>query len=368
MTLYRGLAEDLRLEPWLDKLWQAEAQFVRPETVDLGFRLAAAEMIRGGITCAVDMYWHPHVTARVAQRAGFRVVNGPVWVDFPGPDGLPVEHRAAYAREFLQEFRGDPLVTPCVMPHSTYTVSPDYLRQALNLADEYGARLSTHSSESDAEMATVTERFGRTPPQHLDQLGLLDERMILAHCVHLPDEDIDLLARRRSVVAHCPVSNMKLGCGLARVADLQRAGARVGLGTDGPVSSNDLHLWPVMRLTAILQKGTHKDPSLLPSREVVRMATRDGAEAAGLGERIGSLEAGKEADVILIDLGRPHLTPLYDVYAHLVYSVGPQDVSTVIIRGRPVMRARKLTTLDEAGTLAEMQALSGEVASALNVT
>jgi 5-methylthioadenosine/S-adenosylhomocysteine deaminase len=191
---------------------------------------------------------------------------------------------------------------------------------------------------------------------------MLDSRMILAHCVHLTDEEIDLLAERRTLVAHCPGSNLKLACGVARVTQLQRAGARVALGTDGPVSSNDLNLWYVMRLAAMLAKGIGKDAALLPAREVVYMATLGAAEGLGLQDRIGSLEAGKEADIILVDLQRPHSAPMYDVYPHLVYSACPADVSTVLIQGKVVMRQGRLITLDEAGALGEMQALAGEIA------
>lgn len=362
-ALFRGLVEDLPLEAWLERLWVAEKAFVRPDTVRLGARLAYAEMIRGGTTTALDMFWYPEASVEVARQVGFRLMTGPIYFDLEGPDGIPPEERTPRGRELLQEMRGDPLVIPCVAPHSTYTVGPERLREAQALADEFGVFLTTHVSETATEVKTVDGRYHRTPPRHLDHLGLLTDRAVLAHCVHLDDAEIDLVAHRGSAIAHCPVSNLKLGSGVAPVPRMARAGVKLGIGTDGPVSSNDLDLWTAMRFAATLHKGVHQDPTLLPAQDVVRMVTSGAARAIGQEARLGSLEPGKLADLIIIDLDAPHLAPLYDIYAHLVYAIGREDVTTTIIHGKILMRDRRLTTIDEETVLAETRELAESIAN-----
>ncbi|MDQ4078311.1 MAG: amidohydrolase [Chloroflexota bacterium] len=359
--LFRGLVEDLSLEEWLARLWVAEKAFVRPDTVRLGARLAFAEMIRSGTTTALDMFWYPEVSVDEARQVGFRLMTGPIYIDVDGPDQVPLRERTARGRELLQEMAGDPLVVPCVLPHSTYTITPAVLKEAKQLADEFGVFLSTHVSETVAEVATVRARYGRSPLLHLEALGLLDDRAVLAHCVHLADEEIELLARWGSTVAHCPLSNLKLGSGIAPIRRMRQERVPVTVGTDGPVSSNDLDMWTAIRVAASLHKGFHQDPTLLPAREVVRMVTCDAAAALGLAERIGSIAAGKDADLILLHLDRPHLVPMYDLYAQLVYTVGRSDVSTTIIHGRVVMRDRQLATIDEERAMADVRQLAEEV-------
>ncbi len=365
-SLFRGLFEDLPLEPWLERLWVAERRFLRPDTVAIGARLAFAEMIRAGTTAALDMFWFPEAGAAVARELGFRLMTGPIYFDGDeAPDGIPQGERTARGRELLQELSGDPLISSCVLPHSTYTVSPGSLAEARDLAEAFGVPISTHASETVAEVGIVEDRHGHRPPAHLDRLGMLAEGTVLAHCVHLEPPEMELLASRRTAVAHCPMSNLKLGSGIAPVPELRAAGVGVALGTDGPVSSNDLDLWPVLRLAAALGKGVHRDPSLLPAREVLRFATRDAARALGLGDEIGSLEPGKRADLILVDADRPHLTPLYDVYSHLVYAAGRADVATVMIDGRIVMRERELVDVDEERAIGEVRELGREIAASV---
>lgn len=361
-SLYRGLLDDLQLEPWLERLWAVESRIVRPGTVEIGARLAFAEMIQSGITTALDMYFHPEASARVAREVGYRLMTGAVYIDTSDLDGIPPADRTPRGREFLQEYRGDPLITPCVLPHSTYAVAPRLLEEARDLADEYGVLFSTHASETAAELEMVHDLHGCRPPAHLDRLGLLHERCVLAHGVQLEGDEMELLARRGTAVAHCPLSNLKLGSGIAPLPALCDAGVQLALGTDGPVSSNDLDLWPVMRLAAVLQKGVHRDASLIAAREVVAWATRDAGRA--LGQPVGSLEPGKRADLIVIDRARPHLTPLYDVYSHLVYAVGRGDVRTVLIHGRVVMRDRRLLTVDEDDAVGRAADLGEEIAAA----
>jgi len=360
-SLFRGLVEELPLEAWLERLWISEREFVSRKSVEMGARLSIAEMIRSGTTCALDMFWFPEAAADAAVEAGFRLVTGPIFFDFDGPDGVSVESRIATGERWLERYAQEPLVTPCVQPHNQLTVSPEGLRAARDLADRAGALFHTHCSETATEVRQTVERFGRTPAAHLDELGILDERAVLAHCVHLSDDDFDLIRRAGASVLHNPLSNLKLGSGIAPVARMLEQGIPVALGTDGPVSSNDLDMWTAMRFAGLLQRGAHMDPVLTSAREVVRMVTTVGADALGLGDRVGRLVEGYRADLILIDLDRPHLTPMYDVYGHLVYTVGRDDVRSVMVDGRWVMRDRTLETIDEAAVLAEMEQLAAEI-------
>ncbi|MDE2879093.1 amidohydrolase [Candidatus Palauibacter soopunensis] len=360
-SLFRGLVEELPLEAWLERLWISEREFVSRESVELGARLSIVEMIRSGTTCALDMFWFPEAAADAAVGAGFRLVTGPIFFDFDGPDGVSVEERVATGERWLERYAQEPLVTPCVQPHNQLTVSPEGLRAARDLADRAGALFHTHCSETATEVRQTVERFGRTPAAHFHELGILDERTVLAHCVHLSDDDFARIRRAGAAVLHNPLSNLKLGSGIAPVARMLEEDIPVALGTDGPVSSNDLDMWTAMRFAGLLQRGAHMDPVLTPARDIVRMATTIGAEALGLGDRVGRLAEGYRADLILIDLDRPHLTPMYDVYGHLVYTVGRDDIRSVMVDGRWVMRDRGLETIDEAAVLADMTDLASVI-------
>ena len=360
-SLFRSLVEELPLEAWLERLWISEREFVSRESVELGARLSLAEMIRSGTTSALDMFWFPEAAADAALGAGFRLVTGPIFFDFDGPDGVSVEDRIATGERWLDRYAGEPLITPCVQPHNALTVSPDGMRAARDLADRDGILFHTHCSETATEVRQTIERFGHTPVAHLDELGILDARTVLAHCVHLDDDDFVRLRRRGAAVLHNPLSNLKLGSGIAPVARLLEEGIPVALGTDGPVSSNDLDMWTAMRFAGLLQRGVHMDPVVTPALEIVRMVTTVGAEALGLGDRVGRLAEGYRADLILIDLDRPHLTPMYDVYGHLVYTVGRDDVRSVMIDGRWVLRDRTLETIDETAVLVGMRELATEI-------
>ena len=360
-SLFRSLVEELPLEAWLERLWVSERAFVSRESVELGARLSLAEMIRSGTTCALDMFWFPEAATDAALGAGFRLLTGPIFFDFDGPDGVSVEDRVAVGERWLERYAEEPLITPCVQPHNALTVSPDGFRAARHLADRAGALFHTHCSETATEVRQTIDRFGRTPVAHLDELGILDGRTVLAHCVHLADDDFARLRRTGAAVLHNPLSNLKLGSGIAPVARLMEEEIPVALGTDGPVSSNDLDMWTAMRFAGLLQRGVHMDPVLTPAHDIVRMATTVGAEALGLGDLVGRLAEGFRADLMLIDLDRPHLTPMYDVYGHLVYTVGRDDVRSVMIDGRWVLRDRTLETIDEAAVLAGMGELATEI-------
>ncbi|MBI9046315.1 MAG: amidohydrolase [Anaerolineaceae bacterium] len=364
-VLFRGLVEDLPLYDWLDEMWKAEKKCISSSSIKAASQLGFLEMIQCGITTSLDMYWFPEISAEVAKEVGFRFMGGPVYLETDAPpDNIPMEERSARGRAFLQEYQDDSLIIPCVLPHSTYTVSPKYLCEARALADEFGVVYHTHASESAGEVADILQRYGKTPINHLEELGLLDNKTVLAHTVHLTDQEIELLAERGVISVHNPISNLKLGSGIARVPEMQQAGIPILLGTDGPQSSNDFNLWLTMRLTAILHKGAHEDPSLIPTTSVVRMVTSGAAEALGLNNLIGSLEIGKRADLILIDLKKPHLVPLHDIYAQLIYSVGREDVSSVVINGRLIMNDRQMLTMDVEETMGNVI----NIASAISKT
>jgi 5-methylthioadenosine/S-adenosylhomocysteine deaminase len=358
MTLYRGMAEDLVLQDWLNKLWPVEEKFTRPQTTALGVSLALCEMLRGGITTALDMYWLPEIAARTALQAGFRLGAGPVFFDPPGADHLSQPQRFIAAQAFFEEFGGNPMIIPCVQAHGTYTVGPENLVKAFAVAQQAGALFQTHASETRGEVEMVRKQYGCSPVEHLHHLGLLGSTTVLAHCVHIGEDEIGLLAASGTGVSHNPLSNFKLASGVAPVVKMLKAGVKSGLGTDGACSGNDLDLWKAMRMAALMQKTIHKDPTVATARQMVRMATIEGAGVLGMEKQIGSLETGKLADLILIDMNRPHLTPLYDVYPQLVYAVGRDDVRTVLIHGRLVMQDGVLLTLDEEKILAEMGAFA----------
>ncbi len=362
-SLFRGLVEDLPLEAWLECLWRAERRFVSPESVALGARLALAEMLSGGITAGLDMFFHPEASAEAAREARFRLLTGPVLFDTVEPDGLAPEEQIEHGADFLERWADDPLVVGCVQPHNPLTVAPELMVRGRRLADEHGVLLHTHCSETAAEVRATRERYDATPVGHLEGLGVLEGPTVLAHTVHLTGDDLGVLARRGTVAVHNPVSNLKLGSGIADLPRLGEEGVPVLLGTDGPVSSNDLDLWTAMRFAALLPRGVREDPTLAPAREVVEMVTRRAAEALGLGDRIGSLEPGKRADLILVDERSPHLTPRYDVYAQLVFAAGRGDVSTVLVDGEVVVRDGEVLTLDVPGILEAVGELSAEIAA-----
>lgn len=361
--LFRGLVPDIELEPWLEQLWVAESQFVNAENMRMAVRTAMLEMIRGGITTALDMFWHPEVYAREAASMPFRLITGPVYLTLEGQENSAGKKRLKNARSFLETWQGSELVIPCVMPHGTYTVEPDDLLETRALAEEFDALLHIHLSETKTEVATVEQQFGKRPPAHLDSLGMLNPRTVLAHGVHLEPEEIELVAERGAVVAHCPISNLKLASGIAPVPAMLEAGIPVLLGTDGPVSSNDLDLWTALRFAATLHKARSGDPSFLPADQALRMVTSDAAKALGIDHLVGSLEYGRRADIILVDTDKPHMTPLYNVYSHLVYAAGRGDISTVLINGEIVLQEGEFSGVDENDVVQRVTELGRDIAA-----
>ncbi len=360
-SLFRGLVEDLPLEPWLEKLWKPEAKFSTEENVFWGSKLAYLEMIRSGITTALDMFWFPEALAKAAIQIGFRLVTGPILLDTISTDGIPAERRIELAVPFLESYQNHELIVPCIQPHAVYSVSPKRLEQVLELANRTKVLIHTHASETETEVRNALNEFGLTPIKHLDNLGLLTPKTVLAHCVHLREGEIELLALRGASVAHCPISNLKLASGIAPIHDMLKNGVNVAFGTDGPVSGNDLNPWVTMRVGAILQKNHCKNPRVMPAKEVVAMFTRRAAQAVGLGNQIGSLEPGKKADIVLIKLNQLHSLPSFDVYTLLVYSIGRDDVDTVLINGKIIMRDQKFVTDDVAEVIGKIQKINQEI-------
>jgi len=366
MVLFRGIADDLKLMDWLQKyIFPAEARNVTAEFVKAGTRLAALEMIRSGTTTFVDMYYFEDQVAEAAKEAGLRTVAGETIIGFPAPDNKTVADALAYADRFLKRWAGDPLVVPAVAPHSTYLVDPDSLRASRALADRYGAPILIHLSESADEQKTVQERYKKTPTEHLRDLGVLRKGLLGAHGIWLSAGDRAILKQEDVGVAHCPQSNMKISSGPAPVREMLAEGMRLGLGTDGAASNNDLDMFEEMLTAALLAKHVTGDPTVAPAAAVLEMATLGGARALGMEDRLGSLEPGKRADLIVVDLSAPRLHPLYDPVSHLVYAAKGADVRHVVVEGRVVMRDRKITTLDEAAVLADAERLRAQVVQSL---
>jgi 5-methylthioadenosine/S-adenosylhomocysteine deaminase len=364
-SLFRGLVENLPLEPWLQTVWKAERAILNPDTCRLGAELGLAELLLSGVTTVMDMFWHPEETVRAAKALGMRIATGGIFFDYPGMDGHLADRRLADATRFFDEFEDDPDVFCGALPHGTYTVSPEHLQDAARLSRGRGGFFCTHAAETALEQATVTERYGRGVIAHLADLGLLGPDVVLAHCVHLDGTDIDLLAASGAHVAHNPMSNLKLASGFAPVPAMLAAGVNVTLGTDGAISGNDLDMWLAIRLAATLHKAVSGDAAMVTTAEALAMATRNGAKALGAADRIGSIEVGKSADFILVDTDRLHAAPLFDPLNHLVYSAGRRDVTDVFVAGRQVVADGQLLTADVAALVSAANALRPAIVGSL---
>ncbi|MGE3304999.1 MAG: amidohydrolase family protein [Rhizobiaceae bacterium] len=364
-SLFRGLVEDLPLEPWLQTVWKAEGAILNPETSRLGSVLGFAELLLSGCTSVMDMFWYPTATVQAARQVGMRVATGGIFFDPAGVTALSIDKRVAEADAFFDEFGNADDVFACAMPHGTYTVSPDNLRQAKDVARRHGGIFCTHCAETRAEQADVTSRYGRTVVRHLDHLGCLCEQTVLAHCVHLDDEELDIVARTGAHVAHNPMSNMKLASGFARVPEMLDRGINVSLGTDGPLSGNDLDMWMALRLAATIHKGYTGRADIISTRQAMDMLTINGAKALGAADRIGSLEKGKLADMVLVDITRPHAVPMFDPMTHLVYSTNKSDVRHVFVGGEQVVRDGVLTRLSIGDTVAKVADMVPRIAATI---
>lgn len=346
MNLFRGLADDLPLMEWLNNYIFPVESKMDADFVHSGTLLACAEMIMSGTTTFCDMYLFEEEVARAAKEAGVRCLIGEVLYDFPSPNYGIIEKGFEYAESLINRWKDDPIISIAVEPHSLYTCSPDLLIRANKLAHDYNVPLVIHMAETISELKEIKERYKKRPFEHLDSLGILGPHLIAVHCVHIDDAEIKRMVDYGVKAVNNPESNMKLASGVSPVSKMLDSGITVGLGTDGCASNNNLDLFTEMDMAAKVHKVQTMDPTVLDALTVLRMATIEGAKVLGLGDITGSLEKGKKADVIIIDTNKPHLTPIYNPYSHIVYAARGNDVSHSIINGRLVMEDRKTLTID----------------------
>jgi 5-methylthioadenosine/S-adenosylhomocysteine deaminase len=346
MSLFRGLADDLPLMDWLNNYIFPVEKRMDGDFVFTGTMLSCAEMIMSGTTTFCDMYLFEEEVARAASQAQIRCIVGEVLYDFPSPNYGTLEKGFNYTESLIKRWQDDPLVSIAVEPHSLFTCSPDLLLAANEMAARYNVRLIIHVAETLQELAEIKQKYGVKPIEHMVSLGLLGPHLIADHCVHLDEADLSIIAQYGAKIIHNPESNMKLASGIAPVPKMLSLGIKVGLGTDGCASNNDLDMFTEMDMAAKLHKIQTMDPTVMDAVTVLRMATIEGARALGLADMTGSLEVGKKADVIVVDTNKPHLTPMYNPYSQIVYSATGTDVSHSIINGRLVMENRQLLTLD----------------------
>jgi 5-methylthioadenosine/S-adenosylhomocysteine deaminase len=348
MTLFRGIADDLDLQEWLTRyIFPAEAKNVTEDFVRVGARLGLAEMIRSGTTTYCDMYYFEDAIADETFKAGMRGVLGETLLDFPVADNKTYEAGLVYVERFVKKWQGNALIVPAIAPHAPYTVSEEHLKAARAFSDRTGSPIVTHISETKREVDDSIKNKGASPIDYLNRIGFLNEKVIAAHVVWPSEEELALLKKLGTGIVHNPQSNMKLASGVAPVPQMLKADMPVGLGTDGAASNNDLNLWEEMDTAAKLHKLISNDPKVVSAEEAFEMATIRGARALHLEKEIGSIEKGKRADLVIVDLDDLNQTPYYNIYSDLVYSAKAGDVRTVIIEGRVIMRDRRLLTLNE---------------------
>ena len=368
MVLFRGLADDLALTDWLNKyIFPAESKMVSPEFVRAGTRLAALEMIESGTTTFADMYYFEEEVAKETKAAGLRGVLGQTIIQFPVADAKTPADALTRAEAFIKSFRGDPLITPAVAPHAMYTLDGPTLKAARDLSKRYDVPTLIHLAETRDELRAAQERFKGSPVAYLDSLGFLGPGVLAAHGVWVSDAEIALLKSRGVGVSHNPESNMKLASGTAPVTAYLRADVAIGLGTDGAASNNDLDMFEAMRMASLLHKLQTFDPQAVSAKTAIEMATIRGARALGMDKQIGSLEPGKRADLIIVNMDRARATPMYDPLSHLVYVTHGDDVATTIVNGKILMRDRKVLTLDESAVLKDARSWADKVRAAVKL-
>ncbi|MFN2151710.1 MAG: amidohydrolase family protein [Anaerolineales bacterium] len=359
MTLLRGLADDLRLDVWLlGYMMPVEKEFVSPEFVRLGTKLACIEQIRSGITCFNDMYYFEEDVAQATVEAGMRAICGQTVLKWPSPDAASYEESLEAARDFIQRWIGHSLIVPAVAPHAPYTCTEEILRSTAALAAEFDVPLHTHLAETALEVDNSNHEHGMPVIPYVKKHRLFDAKVIAAHCVHVDEGEIRTLYQYKAGVAHNPSSNLKLASGFAPISKMLEVGLNVGIGTDGPASNNDLDMFEEVRLASFIAKATTGDPTMLPAKIALAMATRIGAQALHLGEITGSLEPGKRADLILVNISPLHNAPRFrrdadGIYAQLIYASKSTDVTDLMVNGKWLMRNHKLLTLNEAELLSQ---------------
>ena len=353
MTLFRGYADDMPLMNWLEqKIWPAEAR-LNMDDIYWGTMLAICEMVRGGTTCFADMYFHMGEVARACLESGIRASLAQGLISIYGlQEG---EKMLEASKELVAQWHGagEGLITIMLGPHAPYTCPPQYLEKVLAVAGDLDVPMHIHLAETRGEVQNCLDSWGKRPIALMESIGLFAQPVLAAHCVHLSEDEIETLARRQVSIAHNPGSNLKLGSGIAPLADLLEQGALVSLGTDGAASNNNLDMIEEMRLAALIAKGSNEDPTVLPAREALKMATVNGSRSLFLQEGMGMLRKGSPADLIMLDLDKPHLHPYHDLCAHIVYSAAAADVEFVMVKGRILMEQRELLTIDEEKVLRE---------------
>ena len=355
---FRGIADDLPLSIWLEKhIWPAEAKYINKDFIKNASTLACLEMIKSGVTCFNDMYFFEQETASVAERMGMRVLIGEVILDFPTPSCKNPEEALKKTEDMILKYKNSELISVAVAPHSIYACSKENLIKAKELADKYSVNLHIHISETKKENKDCLRDNKKSPVKYLDELEFLDNKTIAAHSVWLDGADIEIYKNRQVKISHCPISNMKLASGVMNFKKMNELGLTISLGTDGAASNNTLDLFSDMRVCALLHKVSNLNPEIASAFEIVKTATINGAIALGIDDKIGSLEIGKKADIITINLNKPHLTPIYNPYSHLIYAVNSADVENVIINGKVIMRDREVLKADEEKILREAKTL-----------
>ena len=367
MTLMRGLADDLRLDVWLmGYMLPVEREFVSPEFVRLGTQLACAEQIRSGVTTFNDMYFFESDIAQATAEAGMRAVCGQSVMKYPAPDAPAFEDSIAYAREFIKTWKGHPLIVPAIAPHAPYSTTPEILRTCTDIAKEYDVPLHIHISETAFEVENMRNEQGMPVVPYVKKQGLLEAKVIAAHCVHIDVGEMKTLQHVNAGISHNPSSNLKLASGFAPVQKMLDVGLNVGIGTDGPASNNDLDMFEEIRLASFVAKASSNDPTVVPAATALLMGTRLGAQALHIGHLTGSLEAGKRADLIIVDTSPAHNSPRFrrdphNAYAQLVYASKSTDVTDVMVNGKWLMRDHNLLTLNEADLIKEAQGVAKKI-------
>lgn len=367
MTLLRGLADDLRLDVWLmGYMLPVEREFVSPEFVRLGTSLACAEQIRSGVTTFNDMYFFEDDIAQATADAGMRAVCGQSVMKYPAPDAAAFEDSIAYAREFIKKWKGHPLIVPAIAPHAPYSTTPEILRTCTDIAKEFDVPLHIHISETAFEVETMRNEQGMPVVPYIKKQGVLEAKVIAAHCVHIDIGEMKTLQHVNAGISHNPSSNLKLASGFAPVQKMLENGLNVGIGTDGPASNNDLDMFEEVRLASFVAKASSNDPTVVPAVTALLMATRMGAQALHIGHLTGSLEAGKRADMILVDTSPVHNSPRFrrdpqNAYAQLVFASKSTDVTDVMVNGKWLMRDHNLLTLDEQDLLRQARELAQRI-------
>lgn len=363
MTIFRGMADDMPLQEWLnDYIFPAEAKYINNESVRLGAQLAIMEMLRSGTTCFADMYYHENEVATACHQFGIKALLAEGVLDFPVPNSPSPDHGLEFSEKLINRYKNDPLIKMAVGPHSPYTCSKEVLLKCRDLANRYDIPMHIHLSETAHEYDQCLELHKKSPVEYLADLGILEGKTHAAHCVYITEHDIELMKKFGTSAAHNPLCNMKLVSGIAPIPAMLEKGICIGLGTDGVVSNNSLDQFEEMKTASLLAKINTGNPTALDARKVLRMATIESARSLSIEHETGSLEEGKSADMVLADLNKPHLMPLYNIYSHIAYALRGDDVETVIVNGKIVMENRQFSQVDEYSIYAQIQELANTIA------